>query len=359
MRTGSELILATKVYARDSTARSWWFILSTTFLLLAAIAGTLPKVPLPVNILCSVLAGLLILRLFVIYHDQQHHAILPKSRLAEIFMRLFGIYALSASSIWRSSHNYHHNHNSKLRGSHIGSFPIMTKAQFLRSSKGKRFAYLFVRHPLTILFGYVFMFLYGMCLNPFLNYPRKHFDCLIALVAHVFIGVGLLYFFGWQTLLLAQTVPHFIAYAVGTYLFYAQHNFPGVSFKDKSGWTYEMAALESSSYMKTNPLMAWFTANIGCHHVHHLNARIPFYRLPEAIGQIPELQHARTTSLSPIDIFRCLRLKVWDVEAQRMITLREIKRPRLVCRTESVPHHQFDSDIGGSGQSRDAANFNS
>ena len=76
-----------------------------------------------------ILAGLLVLRLFVIYHDQQHHAILPRSRLAEVLMRVFGIFVLSPSSIWRSSHNYHHNHNSKLRGSHIGSFPIMTKAQ--------------------------------------------------------------------------------------------------------------------------------------------------------------------------------------------------------------------------------------
>ena len=326
MRTGSELILATREFAHDSTARSWWCVISTTFLLLLALAGTVAPLPLFARIICSVLAGLLLLRLFVIYHDQQHHAILPRSRLAEWFMRGFGIYALSASSIWRSSHNHHHNHNSRLRGSHIGSFPIMTRNQFLKSSPGKRFGYLFARHPLTILFGYVFMFLYGMCLNPFINNPRKHFDCLVSLVMHVAIGAALLYFFGWQTLLLAQTIPHFIVYAVGTYLFYAQHNFPGVSFKDKAGWTYEVAALESSSYMKTSRIMAWFTANIGCHHVHHLNARIPFYRLPEAIRKIPELQHAKTTSLNPIDIFRCLRLKVWDVDLQRMISLPELKR---------------------------------
>src|SRR5258708_31916175 len=59
---------------------------------------------------------------FVIYHDQQHRAILPKSRLAEALMGIFGILALSPTSIWKSSHNHHHNHNSKLRGSHIGSF---------------------------------------------------------------------------------------------------------------------------------------------------------------------------------------------------------------------------------------------
>lgn len=326
MRTGTELILATKQYARDSSIKSWWHVLSTTVLLAAALAGTLWNFHPLAKFACSILSGLLILRLFVIYHDQQHHAILPHSRAAELFMRLFGIYALSASSIWRASHNYHHNHNSKLRGSHIGSFPIMTKAQYLKSSRAERFVYHFIRHPLTILFGYVFMFLYGMCINPFLNDRRKHLDCLVALVLHILIGVTITWFFGWKALLLAQTIPHFLACAVGTYLFYAQHNFPGVSFSDNAGWTYEKAALESSSFLRTNPIMAWFTANIGYHHVHHLNARIPFYRLPEVVREVPELQNPKTTSLHPVDVFRCLRLKVWDVESQRMIGRREIHK---------------------------------
>jgi len=200
----------------------------------------------------------------------------------------------------------------------------MTKTQFLNSSKSKRFEYLFVRHPLTILFGYVFMFVYGMCLNPFLNNPKKHIDCLVALICHVVIGISLAYFFGWRGLVLAQTMPHLIAYMIGTYLFYAQHNFPSVSFNEKAGWTYEKAALESSSFMKTNRLMAWFTANIGYHHVHHLNSRIPFYRLPEAAEALPELQNAKITSLNPFEILRCLRLKVWDVEAQQMVGLRDL-----------------------------------
>ena len=167
MRTGKELILATKPYAVDSTVRSWWHVLSTALLLALAIAGTLWNFHPAGKIVCSIFSGLLILRLFVIYHDQQHHAILSHSRLAEHLMRVFGILALSPSSIWRSSHNYHHKHNSKLRSSHIGSFPIMTRAEYLKSSKTTRFKYLFMRHPLTILFGYLFVFLHGMCVYPF------------------------------------------------------------------------------------------------------------------------------------------------------------------------------------------------
>eukprot|EP01031_Cornospumella_fuschlensis_P006217 gene6217-7726_t len=205
----------------------------------------------------------------------------------------------------------------------------MTTKQFLKSPPDIQRGYLIMRHPLTILFGYFTMFIYGMCILPFIKDQKVHFDCLIALLVHIAIGITLGVTWGWQAVLLAQTVPHFITYAIGTYLFYAQHNFPGVSFNEKAGWTYEKAAMESSSFMRTSPIMGYFTANIGYHHIHHLNAKIPFYRLPEVQRAMPELQCPTATSLSPLDIFRCLRLKVWDVASQRMITIREMKHQAL------------------------------
>ena len=312
----------TKAFAKDHALKSWWCILSTTFLLAVAIAGTFPVFPLVVRTICCGLAGLLVVRHFVIYHDQQHRAILPKSRLAELYMRLYGILVLCPSSIWRASHDHHHAHNSKLRGAHIGSYPIMTREQYRKSSGGERFKYLFMRHPLTILSGYFFVFLLGMVVFPLARSPRKHYDCLLALLLHLALIVTLVVAFGWLTLLLTLMLPLFIGCAIGTYLFYAQHNFPDVIFKDKAGWTYEGAALESSSFLKTNPVMAWFTGNIGYHHIHHLNHRIPFYRLPEVYRAMPELQQVKTTSLHPLEIWRCLRLKVWCVESQRMVGVR-------------------------------------
>lgn len=321
LRTGKDLLLAVKPFAVDSTIKSWWHVLSTAFLLVAALGGTLVNFHWTAKVVCSIAAGLVMVRMFVIYHDQQHHAILPRSRVAEVLMRIYGLFILNPSSIWRSSHNHHHNHNSKLRGAHIGSFPIMTSEQFGKISRGGRFKYLFMRHPLTILFGYVFIFLFGMCVYPFFNSPRKHYDSLIAFVLHIVLATCVAVSFGAQALLLTLLLPYFIATAIGGYLFYAQHNFPTVTFSDHAGWTYETAALTSSSYMKMNRFMAWVTANIGYHHVHHLNARIPFYRLPEVMKALPELQGAKTTSLHPAEIRRCLRLKVWDVAAQRMVAL--------------------------------------
>ena len=79
--------------------------------------------------------------------------------------------------------------------------------------------------------------------------------------------------------------------------------------------------------------MHWFTGNIGYHHIHHLNAKIPFYRLPEAMAGIEEMQSPTTTSLHPLDIFRCLQLKLWDYENDRLVTFKEA----AAVRREFVP----------------------
>ncbi len=71
--------------------------------------------------------------------------------------------------------------------------------------------------------------------------------------------------------------------------------------------------------MVMNPFWRWVTANIGYHHIHHINARIPFYRLPEVMEKIPEMQRVKTTTLNPKDIYRCFKLKVWDTEKQQMV----------------------------------------
>ncbi|MBO9151602.1 fatty acid desaturase family protein [Chitinophaga sp. GCM10012297] len=329
MLEGKQLILATKPYAQEKRALSWWYTASTLVLLVASLTATVAVPFLPLQIMFSVLSGLLIVRMFVIYHDYQHHSILKNSAVAEAIMTVFGIYILAPSSIWKRSHDYHHQHNSKLYSASIGSYPVATVKKFGAMSRRERIMYLFTRHPLTILFGYLFMFIIGMCVNSFFVSPRRHYDALIALLVHAAASVAVIVFAGWAAWALLILIPIFIACAIGTYLFYAQHNFPGVIFNTKEDWCYDEAALLSSSHMVMSPLMAWFTGNIGLHHIHHLNARIPFYRLPEAMNNIPELQAATTTSLRWKDIRACLKLKVWDPELQRMTGTESIRRKEV------------------------------
>ncbi len=308
----------------EDRSRSWRLTISTLMLFLAAYGGAIFNVHIIPQILCSILAGLMSVRLFIIYHDYLHKAILQNSFIAKVVFALFGMFILAPFSIWRRSHDYHHAHNSKLYTSSIGSFPLVTKRDFLTSTNRERGIYLFIRHPLTILFGYFFVFIWGMCLRTLMVNAKKHWDCLFALLFHVSLGAVIFYFSGWQGLVLGFFIPALISNAMGAYLFYAQHNFPDAIYKPKEEWTYSFAALHSSSYMKMPAIMHWFTGNIGYHHIHHMNPRIPFYKLPTVYHAMKEFQRPGTTSLSPGDIFACLRLKAWDPDLNKMIGLKEI-----------------------------------
>ncbi len=325
MLEGKELIAATNVYAEEHKGKSWWVVLSTMVLFAATEVAICYTSNLWGIIGLSILAGLLLVRLFVIYHDHQHGAILRGSKMGAALMWVWGVVTLAANSVWKDSHNYHHQNNSKLRGAHIGSYPIMTKDKYLKKDRDTRAKYLFMRHPLTMFFGYFFVFLLGMCFVPAKKDIKKHYDCLISLLVHIALLAVLFTFCPWQLVLFTVIIPFSIMALVAAYFFYAQHNFPGVAFVKNSEWTYVGAALNSTSYMKMSFVMHWFTANIGYHHIHHLNARIPFYRLPEVMREMEELQNPRCTSLSPLEIWRCLRLKVWDAEANALVPLSALK----------------------------------
>jgi acyl-lipid omega-6 desaturase (Delta-12 desaturase) len=321
MLQGKQLILATKPFAKEDRFKSWYLSLSTLFILICCLYLTTTHLPLILKFGSSVLAGLVIVRMFVIYHDHQHKAILDKSPLANVIFTLFGFYVLAPTGIWSASHDYHHKHNSKLFSASIGSYPIYTKQKFNKLSKKEQRHYLFIRHPLTILFGYFFTFMYGMCIKSIINRFSKNIDSLIALIVHFSYQFLVFYFLGFNTWILFCVIPHFISGALGSYLFYAQHNFPDVVFVGNEEWTYEGAALDSSSFMNLNPFMHWVTANIGYHHIHHMNSRIPFYRLPEVMNSVPEMQNVKYTSLKLKDVMACLKLKVWDFENKKMIGL--------------------------------------
>ncbi len=324
MRTGKDLILATKPFAKEIRWKSWYVTLTTLVLLILCLMGTFPKIGaympnIYARIMFSIFSALLLSRFFIIFHDYQHHTILRNSFVASIIFTVFGFYMITPPSIWKRSHDHHHNNNAKLYSASIGSFPIMTKQKFLDASDRDRMLYLAVRNPINMFFAYFTTFMFGMCVQSFMSSPRRHWDSLLTLIFHFSTAITLFVVFGWDTWFLTFFLPFFISHMLGSYLFYAQHNFPGVIFRKNQDWNYADAALLSSSYMKMNPFMQWCTANIGFHHIHHLNSKIPFYRLPDALKAIPELQEAKVTTLKPSDIRECLKLKVWDAESNKMV----------------------------------------
>jgi omega-6 fatty acid desaturase (delta-12 desaturase) len=324
MTKAVELVRATKQFAQEQRGRSWWHFWSTLAVLGGLVSVSWLDIPWLLRLPFSILAGLVLVRLFIIFHDFQHGTILRGSWLANAFMFLFGLFTLNPPSVWNRTHNHHHRTNAQIPGPNIGTFPVMTTEEYAQASAWQRFQYALSRHPLTILMGYFTVFLYSLSIRSFLAHPRQHFDSGLALLMLLGVVGALVLFAPVEVLLLAFVVPMLVGGALGAYLFYAQHNFPDVQFPEPDEWDYVFASLKSSSYMTMNPVLHWFTGNIGYHHVHHLNAHIPFYRLPEAMAALKPLQSPGTTSLTPWEIYRCLRLKLWDPRQKRMVSFQGV-----------------------------------
>jgi len=326
VRTGRALFKATIPFALESVKKSWWLVASTLLMLIASLVGAALAPVWPIRLLFSILSALLMVRAFITYHDYMHNAILSRSRLAWFLFRVYAAVSLTPPRSWKQSHNYHHGHVGKIAAASVGAFPLMTTDMWRDASLATRIGYRIERHPLTILTGYLTIFFFSVTLLPFLRNPARHWDSLIVLLGHGSLIAVLWVFGGFDVAFFVILLPMTIASTIGSYLFFAQHSFEDMHILPEDAWTYSRAAMESSSFMKLNKLMAWFTGNIGFHHIHHLNVRIPFYRLPEAMKAIPELQSPVTTTLSFHDIVSCFRCCLWDEGLQRMISYREFSR---------------------------------
>jgi omega-6 fatty acid desaturase (delta-12 desaturase) len=70
-------------------------------------------------------------------------------------------------------------------------------------------------------------------------------------------------------------------------------------------------------------MLQFFTGNIGLHHVHHLNARIPNYNLQTAHDENPMLHSVPTLSLW--DGLCAVRLKLWDDDSRKLVTFAQAR----------------------------------
>lgn len=359
-RTGKALFQATKPFGVESPGRTWWHVLSTLAAIVAALAVAVVAPWMPVRIIASVLGGLLLVRGFILYHDYIHKSLLRDSRWGKVVFYPVGLLMLTPPKYWRHSHNFHHGNVGKplepktaidagivgaamagqgigtdqphghgaeeakelLLISDLGSFPLMSTEAWGRATPMQRLKYRIKRHWATIALAYITVFFVSLSLMPMVRELRRYWDGALAIGLHLGVLAGLWFIGGFWAMFFGLMLPYALASAMGAYLFYAQHNYEGMRILLPDHWSYYLGATESSSYMRLGKVLHWFTGNIGYHHVHHLNPLIPFYRLPEAMAAIPELQDAVATSLHPKDVVSCLRLNLWDRKHERLVRYR-------------------------------------
>jgi omega-6 fatty acid desaturase (delta-12 desaturase) len=133
----------------------------------------------------------------------------------------------------------------------------------------------------------------------------------------------LIWLIGIKAFLLVHRPSLLLAASVGVWMFYVQHQFEQTTWASDEDWNLHHAALHGSSYYELPAFLRWFTANIGVHHVHHLNSRIPYYRLPRVLRDHPELRNVGRLTL--FESFRCVRLVLWDESQRRLVSFREAR----------------------------------
>ena len=84
--------------------------------------------------------------------------------------------------------------------------------------------------------------------------------------------------------------------------------------------------MHGSSHYDLPAILRWFTANIGMHHVHHLCSRIPYYRLPRALRDHPELRGMNRLTL--LQSLCSVRLVLWDEKQRRLVSFRDAAAAR-------------------------------
>jgi len=111
-----------------------------------------------------------------------------------------------------------------------------------------------------------------------------------------------------------------IAASIGVWLFFVQHQFETVFWARTGEWSHHDAALAGSSFYDLPGLLRWFSGNIGIHHIHHLNSRIPYYRLPRVLRDHPELKQVGRLTLW--DSVKLARLSLWCEQSKRLVSFK-------------------------------------
>jgi omega-6 fatty acid desaturase (delta-12 desaturase) len=266
-------------------------------------------------------------RTFIVFHDCGHGSFLPSKRWNAWVGGLAGLVVYMPYRWWRHDHAVHHATAGDLDRRGVGDVQTMTVAEYARAPWSRRLGYRLFRNPL-VMFGLgpiVTLFLTPR-VPSLADRPRIRRSVMATNVGLVALIGGVCWLAGWRSFLLVQVPVFMIAGSVGIWLFYVQHQFEDTYWQGGEEWSYADAALRGSSYLRLPKVLQWFTGNIGVHHVHHLNARIPNYNLQRAHDENPIFHDVPTLSI--LDGLRAVRLKLWDEDARRLLTFAEARRLR-------------------------------
>ncbi|HYE52475.1 MAG TPA: fatty acid desaturase [Azospirillaceae bacterium] len=281
----------------------------------------------PLLLLCVPAGGLLV-RLFIIQHDCGHGSFLPARAGNDWLGRALSLFTVTPYDSWKRAHALHHAGTGNLARRGIGDIRTLTVREYAALPRRGRWSYRLYRNPLVlVLLGSPLNFLVLQRLPNGMGLPwRAAWRDVTALNAALAVaGAGLAGAAGGIGAVLMVLIPTVsVAAWIGGWLFFVQHQHEGAVWESAEDWNFHQAALGGSSYFVLPPVLQWMTGNVGLHHIHHLNSRIPNYRLQDCLEGHAVL--GRMGRLALLESWRCARLALWDEEARRMVGFADLRR---------------------------------
>ncbi len=320
-----ELMAALAPFGVPSAWRSVWQFASTFLAYLAvmgvgyALARVSPWLALPL----ALPAGGLLVRLFIVQHDCGHGSFFRSRRLNDWLGRFCSAFTFTPYAFWQRQHANHHAsfNNLDRRDAGIDLYSVCaTVAEYRAKPPARRLLYRTIRHPVLtqlLLPPLVFLLLYRLPFDAPRSWRRERRSVLMTNVALAAVLGTLCLVFGPAAVALVQLPGVAVASIVGMWLFSVQHRFEEAMWERQEGWSHVGASLEGTSFLRLPRVLQWFTGNIGFHHVHHLSARVPNYRLQECHDARQELHRVTTLGLREALCAPCYAL--WDEELGRMV----------------------------------------
>jgi omega-6 fatty acid desaturase (delta-12 desaturase) len=201
---------------------------------------------------------------------------------------------------------------------------VLTVDEYLSRSPFGRLRYRLYRNPLIMfVLGASLLFLIHQRFTFSIprTWHRERRSVHITNLGILVMIAGGWYTIGFPTFFLIHGPIVVLAAAIGSWLFFVQHQFEDAYWQPHESWDFTRSALEGSSYYRLPPVLQWFTGNIGFHHIHHFDSRIPNYNLPACYAAEPAFQQAVTLGIR--DSVKCTQMKLWDEQRQRMVTFAE------------------------------------
>lgn len=318
----------------DDVVGAWQVV--STLAILAALTAAMGQLG-GAAIVLMPLWSLVAVRVFVLQHDCGHRSLFTRRAGNDVVGRVLGVVTGVAHDGWRLEHDWHHQVTGRLDRRGIDLFNSPMTVDEARDNPTRAAAVQEKVRPLTIAWLGMLALLVDRKRRAgfFLYRPgfvwRVDDDDVrpglwVNNVAHVALHAGYLAAVGplvWAT---AIVPGHIVAGAIGALLFWVQHNFETSVARPGAQWSFVEAALRGSSYVRLPAPLAWCTAHICLHHVHHLQAAIPNHRLDEARTALPAL--AAVAPLAASDLRTAFTHHYVDPSTQRRQTFDDVTARR-------------------------------